>query len=94
MNVELIKKLNTSYEMSDGYITIHSYDAKSNILKISDKLENNNAKLYGKLFHLNMNLDDVLEKIKEIDQSNGKYTLDVVYVKKEFGSVYKAYIIY
>jgi len=94
--VELIKKINTSYEMNDGYITVQSYDAKNNVLKISDKLENNNTKLYGKIFNFNMNLDDILKEIKEINNQyeNKCYTLDIVCVKKQFGTVYKAYIIY
>lgn len=82
--VELIKKMNTSYEMNDGYIIVQSYDAENNVVKISDKIENNNTKLYGKIFNFNMNLNDILKKITEIKKSQNKfYRLDIIDVKKE-----------
>jgi hypothetical protein len=96
-DIELIKKININYEMNDGYIIIQSYDTEKKVLKISDKIENNNTKLHGKILNFNMNLDDILKKIKEMDilkLEKKYYTLDTVYVKQEFGSVCKAYIIY
>jgi hypothetical protein len=95
--VELIKKINDYFDIYDGYIIIQNYDSENNILEISKNRLNNNKLLYGKLVDFNMKMDDIINKINEIEEcklNKIKYTLETVWVNKAFGGTYKAYIIY
>jgi hypothetical protein len=96
-SIEVIKKINNTFEFWDGYIIIQNYDKTNNILEISKNRLNNNKLLYGKLVDLNMKMDDIINKINEIEEcklNKIKYTLETVWVNKVFGGTYKAYIIY
>jgi hypothetical protein len=98
-NVELIKKINHNFTMNDGYTIIESYDSENNILVIGDKIENKNTILHGKIVTFDMKLEDILEKINNIEEckfvnKNSNYTLDTIFVSKITGGVYKSYIIY
>ena len=98
-NIELLKKINNTFEINDGYIIIESYDKENNVLKINNKIINNNTFLYGKLVNFNMNLEDIIQKINEIPDckfvnKTSKYILDTIYATKMTGGIYKAYIIY
>ena len=96
-SIEVIKKINNNFEICDGYIIIQNYDKTNNILEISKNRLNNGKLLYGKLVDLNMKMDDIINKINEIEEcklNKIKYTLETVWVNKSFGGTYKAYIIY
>ena len=98
-NVELLKKINGNFTIDAGYIIIQSYDSENNILCIDNNRENNNKILYGKIVTFNMKLQDILEKINEIEEckfvnKNSNYILDTIFVSKTTGEVYKAHIIY
>jgi hypothetical protein len=97
-DVEIIKKINNSFEIYDGYILIQNYDSENNILEISDKSFNNNKLLYGKIVKFNMKLDDIIQKINEIHEckleNKIKYKLEEIWTNKIIGGKYKAYIIY
>ena len=97
-NVELIKKINTNFEICDGYILIQNYDNENGFLEINEKALNNNKLLYGKIVDFDMNLNDVIEKINEIEECklNNKinYKLEKIWANKTFGRMYQTYIIY
>ena len=97
-NEELIKKINTNFEVYDGYIIIKNYDIENNLLEISDKTANNNKILYGKIVNFNMSLNDIIIKINEIEEckikNKIKYILETIWANKIFGGMYKSYIIY
>ena len=97
-NVEVIKKINNSFEICDGYIIIQNYDSKNNLLEINEKPSYNNKLLYGKIVNFNMKLDDILQKINEIEEckldNKIHYTVETIWTNKTFGQTYKAYIIY
>lgn len=96
-NVELIKKINNKFEIYDGYVLIKNYDTNNNILEIGD-YSSNNKMLYGKIVDFKMNLEDVIQKINEIDEckikNKTKYSLEEIWTNKLFGGTYKAYIIF
>ena len=97
-NIELIQKINKSFEICDGYIIIQNYDSENNILEISDDSFNNTKLLYGKIVNFNMSLNGIIQKINEIDEckfkNKIKYSLEQIWSNKTFGGVSKAYIIY
>lgn len=97
-NIELIQKINNNFEIDDGYIMIKNYDCENNFLEISEKSIDNNNILYGKLVHFNAKLDDIIQKITEIEEckfeNKIKYTIQNIQVNKTFGNTYEAYIIY
>lgn len=98
-NLELIKKINKTFEIYDGYIMIKNYDKENNILEISDKNMYNNTLLYGKMVNFNMTMEDIIAKINQIDECkfknrNTNYILDTIWANKQTGGVYKANIIY
>jgi hypothetical protein len=99
MNIELIKKINNIFEISDGYIIVENYDKENNILLISENAINNNKLLYGKIVKFDMKLNDIIDKINNIEECKFKnktinYTLDTIWSNKSSGGTYKAYIIY
>ena len=70
-------------------------------LKISDKNENNNNNtlLYGKIVNFNMTVEDIIEKINDIEDCKfknniEKYTLKTIMAYTINGEVYKVNIIY
>ena len=97
-NVELIKKINTRFEICDGFIIINKYDSENNILEISDDSLNNNKTLPGKIVTFNMTVDDIIKKINEIEEikSNGKTKeiVTTIWANKPLGGKCKTYIIY
>jgi hypothetical protein len=98
-NVNLIQKINNTFEIFDGYVLVHSYDENNNILNISDNPTENNTLLYGKIVYFKMTLNDVIKKIDNIDEckfknKNTKYTLTTIWASKKYGGTNKAYIIY
>lgn len=96
--IELIKKINNNFEICDGYVIIQNYDRENNLLEISNNPLNNNKLLYGKIVDFNMNINDVINKINEIEEckleNKIKYTLETIWANKNCGGTYKAYIIY
>uniref|UniRef100_A0A6C0LJW1 Uncharacterized protein n=1 Tax=viral metagenome TaxID=1070528 RepID=A0A6C0LJW1_9ZZZZ len=97
-NVDLIKQINTCFEICDGFIIIHKYDRENNVLEISDDSLNNNKTLTGKIVTFNMGLNDIIKKIGEIEEvktnNNPKCTLKTIWVNKPLGGKCKTYIIY
>lgn len=97
--MELIKKINKTFEIHDAYIMVQNYDKENNILEISNKNMYNNTLLYGKIVNFNMKIEDIIAKINEIDEckfenKNTKYILETIWANKLTGGVYKANIIY
>ena len=66
-DIELIKKISNNFEISDGYIIMKNYDSENNILEISGKSANNDKLLYGKIVSFHMPLEDIVNKINEIE---------------------------
>ena len=97
-NVELIKKINTRFEICDGFIIVHNYDRETHILEISDDILNNNKALPGKIVTFNMCLDDIIKKINEIEEvkttNKIKETVTTIWANKPLGGKCKTYIIY
>jgi len=96
-NPDMVKKISPTFDITDGYIIIESYDRENNILIINDKSKNNNTILYGKIVDFsNMRLEVILEKLAEIEEcklEKEKYRLDSIWANKKFGGVRKTYII-
>jgi hypothetical protein len=101
-NIELVKKINTMFHATDGYIIIKNYDNKNNILEISEKSIENDKILHGAIVHFDMTLDNVIRKINNLEEFrledktkyNLKYKLEKILVNKKYGGVCDAYIIY
>ena len=98
-NSTLLNKINPIYDINDGYALIEKYDSNTDNLAISDTPKKNNKILYGKLVDFNMKLEEVMNKINEIEECKFKnkttYTVETIWVSKIInGGVYRAYIIY
>ena len=97
-NVELIKKINTCFEICDGFIIMHKYDSETNILEISNDSLHNNKALAGKIVTFNMTLDDIIKKINEIEEvktnNKTKEIVTTIWANKPLGGKCKTYIIY
>ncbi len=89
-DTRLIDLISLNYIITDGYIYIKSY--------INNKLDikGTNEKLYGKIVYLNLQLEEILEKINNIKniQNNGKYTIEKIEIYNLNNLVESAYIIY
>jgi hypothetical protein len=85
-NPELIKKISESFEITDGYILINTYDSSKNILEISDDSINNKTLLHGKIVNFNMKMEDIVSKINEIQEckfkNKTKYTMETILANK------------
>ncbi len=89
-NSELLKKISPNFDITDGYIIIENYDSENDILTISNKNENNNTILYGKIVKFsNMKLEVILEKLGYVEECK----LNTIWANKKFGGVCKTYII-
>ena len=66
MNVELIKKINETFEIEDGQTMVDKYDVENNVLTINSNPIYNNVILYGKIVNFDMSLGDVIQKINNI----------------------------
>ena len=97
-NVELIKKINSNFEIYDGHIIIQNYDLENNLLEINNNPINNNKILYGKIVDFKMEINDVIKKINEIQEckleNKIKYKIETIWANRNFGGLYKVYIIY
>ena len=67
-NLELINKISNNFERYDGYILIKNYDTENNLLEIDEQSSYNNKLLYGKIVNFNMKIDDIINKIEEIEE--------------------------
>jgi hypothetical protein len=81
------------------YILVTQYDKENNVLEINENTSKNNIVLPGKIVNFNMKLEDILNKLNQIEDirfnnKNDKYTLDTVWASKIKGGVCKTYIIY
>jgi hypothetical protein len=97
--VDLIKKINQNFQMSDAYLLVKHYDPDQNILDLGTPDGCKNEILKGKMVSFNMSLPDVLNKINQIveyqfEDGREKYIVDTVWITKYTGGVIKAYIIY
>lgn len=94
----MISKIGESFEMCDGYVTVHKYDGVRNILEIDRDASNNNIRLNGKIVSFNMPLRDVINGINEIREcrfeNKSTYTLDSVLAHRTGRGVCQAYIVY
>jgi hypothetical protein len=98
-NIELIKKIDKNFNMYDGYVMVHKYDSENDILEISDKNNDNNLILVGKIIEFNKKLEHIICKINEIDECklkniDRKYIMNTIWTNKSSGGINKAYIIY
>ena len=94
-DIELIKKININYEFYDGYIIVKNYDKETQSLEIGETNQDKNYILYGKIVSFNMKIEDVINKIYEIDENqNTKYTLTTIYANTNNKGIYKTYIMY
>ena len=101
-DVELIKKINDYFEISDGYIIIQNDDSETNSFEISNKTINTKL-LYGKIVHFNVKLNDVINKMNEMEECKLEksitYKLTTIWARiintdKTFGGISNTYIIY
>ena len=96
-NIELIKKICNNFEIYDGYIIKENNDIVNNLLEVNDNSLSNDKLLYGKIVVFNMKIDDVINKINEIEEcrlEKIKYTVETILINGIYGGIYKAYIIY
>lgn len=98
-NIKLIKKINHNFEIMDGYIRIQSYDREMNILTINEDDQLNDTILNGKIVNFNMKIENIINKIYEIDEckfknKNARYTLNTISANGPNGELYQVNIIY
>jgi len=97
VDVTMIDKITSKFEINDGYILVKKYDRVQNILEISKNINDNNVVLHGKIVKFSVNLNyiiDKINKIHEIKMNKQNYKLDAIWANKINGGVYKSYIIY
>ena len=75
-----IDKLNLNYKCFDSFIKIQYFDSKNNTIVINDDDMKNINFIFGKLVIFNCSLNDILEKLKEIDNIHLKKSK--YYIKK------------
>ena len=96
MNIYNLKKISDDFDIIDGYCYIQSYDKENNNLIINK--ENNNLKLYGKIVSFNSKLNNIIEKIKLINDikylNKEKYFVEQINTFDIYNKTIKAYIIY
>ena len=97
--IELINKINIKYDIYDGIITVKNYNKEKYILEISDNKEENDIILSGKIVYFDMNISDIIKKIKNIEEVNFKnngstYTLTLINAFKLNSDLCQTYIIY
>jgi hypothetical protein len=97
-NVELIKKINNQFDISDGYVIVKNYNSENNLLEISDKSFNNNKILYGKIVNFNMTIEDIIKKINKIEdfkiENKTKYYIKSILTNKTYGDTDEAFIFF
>jgi len=96
-NIELIKKISNNFEIYDGYIIKENNNIVNNLLEVDNNPLSNDKLLYGKIVDFNMKIDDVINKINEIEEcklDKIKYTVETILINGIFGGITKAYIIY
>jgi hypothetical protein len=98
INEELINKINPSFQIYDGYILVTHYDKENNVLEINNNTSNNTV-LHGKIVNFNMKLEDIMNKLNQLEDikfknKTDKYTLDTIWASKIKGGICKTYIIY
>jgi deoxycytidine triphosphate deaminase len=97
--IELINKINIKYDIYDGIIAVKKYNKENYILEISDIKEENDIILPGKIVYFDMNIYDIIQKIKNIEEVNFKnngstYILTLINAFKLNNDLCQTYIIY
>ena len=96
-NIENARHLNY-IDYKSCYTMIKHYNSKNNTFVISKNSYENNSKLHGKLFNLNLDINSLIKKLAEIPNiqinKRNKYFLDLIDVFTENEEVIKdVYII-
>ena len=97
-NQNNIDKLYCEYKVKKCYTNVEYYNSQNNIIRINNDKAKNKSKLYGKLFYLDLSLNDLikqLNKFKNIQIKNRDlYYVNTIDVYLEDDTVIKnVYII-
>jgi hypothetical protein len=97
-NPDLISKINTVYEISDGFINVKTHNTNENTMDIDDDPANNSIQLAGKIVSFDMRISAIIQKIhefKEIHSENRtKYTLKSVLATNNLGETHVTNVIF
>ena len=97
-NLDLINKINIQHDIYDGIIDVKNYDKENYLLEISDKKEENNVILFGKIVYFDMNIYDIIKKINNIEEiyikNKETYILTLINAFKTNKELCPSYIIY
>jgi len=94
--IEIIEKIKSDYEYYAGHVIVQKYDKESDIVEISDNLIDNTVLLFGKIVNFDMKIEDVMKKIRTLDDFKfKKYRFETVWASTlgTGGQVKRVYII-
>ena len=94
---DYVKKISSDYNFINGKINIEYYNSKFNKFIINKNEEKNKNTLHGKLYFLDISLNELIQKINNIKniqiQNRTKYEIDTVDVITDHGIEKNVYII-
>ena len=96
-NTNLMNQITKDYIVTNGKINIELYDSKKNKFKINKDPTKNNSILNGKLYYLNLSLNELIKKLSIINniqiKERSKYEIDTISVITNNGIEKNVYII-
>ena len=96
-NTNFINQITKDYIVTNGKINIELYDSKKNKFKINKDATKNNSILNGKLYYLNLSLNELIKKLSIINniqiKERSKYEIDTISVITNNGIEKNVYII-
>ena len=96
-NPDLISKINTVYEICDGFVNVKIHNT-NNFIEIDDDPYNNTIKLNGKIVSFDMRISEIIKKIHELEEIHSdnitKFTLKSVLATNNLGETKNVNIIF
>jgi len=96
-NTNLMNQITKDYIVTNGKINIELYDSKKNRFKINKDPTKNKSILNGKLYYLNLSLNELVKNLSIINniqiKERSKYEIDTISVITNNGIEKNVYII-
>lgn len=97
-NPDLISKINTVYEICDGFINVKIHNVNDNSIDIDDDQLNNAVQLAGKIVSFDMRISAIIKRIHELEEIHSdnrtKFTLKSVLATNNLGETKNVNIIF
>lgn len=96
-NTQYINQITTEYIVTNGKINIEFYNSKENKFIVNKDNSKNNCILNGKLYYLNLTLDQLVKKISNINNiqisNRTRYEINTIEVVTDNGVENNVYVI-